>query len=487
MSKPVILLAFANDKSQPDRFLAQLSAERDGILLHLNQIPQLCEVEVVEDTDIDKLMEALQRVGPRLAIFHFAGHAGSFHLCLETALGQPELAHGAGLARFLGLQPNLQLVFLNGCSTQKQADLLLAEGVPSVIATSEKIQDNVARDLSTNFYHSLSRGDGLFTCFQEAVASVHIRHGDQHRNLFFEEESAASGRFPWDLYLRPGAERANAWNLPSAAQDPLFALPALPEIYPAEPFRYLEWFREEDARIFFGRSYQIRELYEKIRVKPQQKALAAQAKEKGWESKASLQDPPIIHLYGRSGVGKSSLLAAGLSPRLKADHQIRYLRRSEQDGLLGTLRLGMEASDSESLFMRWQKIEEQSGQPLIVFLDQGEEVFTRPMPANTPMQEWAEFLAQLQELFFRPDQTLRGKLVLSYRKEYLAEIEEAFKIAALPWQKVFLQRLKRPDVIDAIEGVSRESGCQERYRLQIQTEEGAEKSLAQQMADDLLQ
>ncbi|MEL7342693.1 MAG: hypothetical protein AAGM67_19570, partial [Bacteroidota bacterium] len=288
-------------------------------------------------------------------------------------------------------------------------------------------------------------------------------------------------------YLRPGAERTHEWNLPSAAQDPLFALPTLPEIYPPEPFRYLEWFREEDARIFFGRSYQIRELYEKIRVKPQQKALAEQAKEKGWEGKSSLQDPPIIHLYGRSGVGKSSLLAAGLSPRLKSDHQIRYLRRSEQDGLLGTLRAGMEVGDAGSLFARWQQIEEESGQPLIVFLDQGEEVFTRPMPDNVPMQEWADFLALLQQLFFTPGQSLRGKLVLSYRKEYLAEIEEAFKIAEIPWQKVFLQRLKRPDVIDAIEGVSRESGCRERYQLQIKTAAGAEKSLAQQMADDLLQ
>ncbi|MEL7530715.1 MAG: CHAT domain-containing protein [Bacteroidota bacterium] len=487
MSTPVVLLAFANDKSQPDRFLAQLQAEKDGILAHLAKIPKLCEVEIVEDTDINRLIDAFQRIGNRLAIFHFAGHAGSFHLCLESGEGKPELAHGSGLARFLGLQPNLQLVFLNGCSTQKQADLLLAEGVPAVIATSEQIKDGVAKDLSTNFFHSLSKGDGLFTAFQESVASVQIRHGERHRNLFFEETGVSSGRFPWDLYVRPGAERIHDWNLPTAANDPLFGLPPLDNIYPTEPYRFLEWFREEDARIFFGRSFQIRALYEKIRVKPQQKALEKQAKAKGWEGASALQDPPVIHLYGRSGVGKSSLLAAGLSPRLKNDHQIKYLRRSQDAGLLGTLAAGLEVDNVADIFQAWQSIEVKSQQPLIIFLDQGEEVFTRPLRGTTPTQEWVDFLARVKEIFFGSEPLLRGKLVLSYRKEYLAEIEEAFKVAALPWQKVFLQRLKRADIIDAIEGVSREDGCREKYQLSIAKQAGQDKSLAELIADDLLQ
>ncbi|MEM6345011.1 MAG: CHAT domain-containing protein [Bacteroidota bacterium] len=487
MSTPVVLLAFANDKSQPDRFLAQLKAEKEGILAHLTKISHLCEVEIVEDTDINRLMDAFQRIGNRLAIFHFAGHAGSFHLCLESSDGKAELAHGSGLARFLGLQPNLQLVFLNGCSTQKQADLLLAEGVPAIIATSQLIKDKVAKDLSINFFHSLSKGDGLFTAFQESVASVQIRHGDQHRNLFYEEQESNNSRFPWDLYVRPGAERIYDWNLPSAANNPLFELPALKDIYPSEPYRYLEWFREEDAQIFFGRSFQIRALYEKIRVKPQQRALEAQAKAKGWEGSSALQDPPVIHLYGRSGVGKSSLLAAGLSPRLKQDHQIKYLRRSQEYGLLGTLLAGLGAAEAKDIFQAWQKVEAEHKRPLIVFLDQGEEVFTRPLRGTIPSQEWREFLAVVKKIFFGPEPLLKGKLVLSYRKEYLAEIEEAFKLAALPWQKVFLQRLKLPDIIDAVEGISREEGCKAQYKLSIEQKGEREKTLAQQIADDLLQ
>ena len=47
--------------------------------------------------------------------------------------------------------------------------------------------------------------------------------------------------------------------------------------------------------------------------------------------------PPIVLFYGQSGVGKSSLLAAGLLPRLEGSHAVRYARRDQAAGLLGTL------------------------------------------------------------------------------------------------------------------------------------------------------
>ncbi|MEZ4471740.1 MAG: hypothetical protein R3F60_13265 [bacterium] len=44
----------------------------------------------------------------------------------------------------LSSQPGLQLVFLNGCSTEAQVRRLLDLGVPAVIATNRAIDDGVA-------------------------------------------------------------------------------------------------------------------------------------------------------------------------------------------------------------------------------------------------------------------------------------------------------------------------------------------------------
>lgn len=46
---------------------------------------------------------------------------------------------------------------------------------------------------------------------------------------------------------------------------------------------------------------------------------------------------PIGLLFGETGVGKSSLFAAGLAPRLKASHEVVYARRDAARGLAGTL------------------------------------------------------------------------------------------------------------------------------------------------------
>ncbi|MCB0853633.1 MAG: CHAT domain-containing protein, partial [Bacteroidetes bacterium] len=259
MSIPVIFFAFANDKTDETRFLRSLDQEMKSIQDNLSPAIEagLCEIVIEADTTIDEIIEIFQKpeYRDRISIFHFAGHAGSFHLCMETAEGKVELADAGGLASFLGLQKNLQLVFLNGCSTQLQADQLLEARVGAVIATSQAISDEVATDLSGRFYQSLSSGKGIYPAFQEAIATVQLKKGSDFRSLVWANAVETADRFPWDFYLGAGAELVKTWNLPDAAGNPLFALPQLPsKPLPESPFRYLEWFREEDAEIFFGRA-----------------------------------------------------------------------------------------------------------------------------------------------------------------------------------------------------------------------------------------
>jgi hypothetical protein len=134
-------------------------------------------------------------------------------------------------------------------------------------------------------------------------------------------------RWPWDVYVRPGAEEhAAKWSLARAARDPLLGLPSPPQTdLPALPFKHLDWFTREDAAVFFGRGRAIRDLYETL---------------------TAIDAPSIVLLFGETGVGKSSLLAAGLAPRLEASREVVYLRRDGVCGLAGTLRRALGVGES---------------------------------------------------------------------------------------------------------------------------------------------
>jgi len=115
------------------------------------------------------------------------------------------------------------------------------------------------------------------------------------------------------------------------------------------------------AHIFFGRSQQVRDLYLRI---------------------TDPGTPPVILLYGQAGAGKSSLLDAGLLPRFEATHEVRYLRRQQEGGLLDTLRLAfLPEGVGLPINEAWRSKERETGKPLVVVLDQVEEGLHSTEPA----------------------------------------------------------------------------------------------------------
>ena len=465
---PVIFLAFANDRDDNIAYLRNLPDEarllRDVLDVAAQQ--ELCEVVVRSNSTAGDIFKVFQdpKYRNRVAIFHYGGHANGYQLLLESAEGCAAAADAGGLAAFFAQQQGLRLVFLNGCSTQKQTQSLLDANIPAVISTSRSIEDQVAMDFAHLFYRGLAGGASIRTAYNEAEASVQTAKGSNTRDAYFADESdsqneLAADHWPWDLYLREGSEAADQWNLPEAVDDPLFGLPPLPEQdLPESPYRHLNWFTHNDAEVFFGRGHQIRELYDRL---------------------TAPRTAPIMLFYGQSGVGKSSILDAGLIPRLQRDYEVRYLRRT-QSGLLETLRSAFSPDDSDTpVETAWRQTEERAGKPLIVFLDQVEELYTHP--STECPDELDLLLRALQATFNNPNTRPKGKLVLGFRKEWLAELETQLIEYEVPRSKVFLEPLDRRGIIEVVQGPARSERLRGHYGLNV------EDDLAEIIADDLLE
>lgn len=454
-------MAFANEQDERLRYLRTLPDEVRALRVALQQAEDagLCELVVRSNATLDEILDILRRYRDRIAVFHYGGHADSYYLLVEKMGGLTASVHAGGFAALLGEQRGLQLVFLNGCSTQHHVNDLLAAGVPAVLATAQDIEDSMATEFATQFYTGFASGAGINTAYNEAAAALHTRYGNP---------GFLPDWLPWNLCVRPGSEETKAWNLPNAVGNPLYGLPALPEMdLPDMPYRHLNWFRRTDAETFFGRGHEIRDLYQRV---------------------TAPHGAPIVLFYGQSGVGKSSLLAAGLLPRLEQVCTVVYARRDQECGLAGSLRDaigGQEnlltepcATPADDSSRPGQMCATKAGRPLVVILDQVEEIFTRPNLALP--NELGEFLAKLQVLFGVPAKRPQLRLILSFRKEWLAEIEKRLAEHHLSCTKVFLQRLVRQGIVEAINGPAR---CQRlRYQYNLTLADG----LAEEIADDLL-
>jgi WD40 repeat protein len=539
---PVIFLAFANDKVETARYLRNLPLELEGIRKALAKAQQagLCEVVERANASVDNLIDVFQEYQERVCVFHYGGHADGYRLLLERfgpgqAAGNQE-AHGEGLVSFLAKQPGLKLIFFNGCSTQQQTLELVRAGIPAVVGTSMAIADDLATDLAVRFYAGLASGLNLDRAWSEAADSIVIRKGSANvRGMYREEDDddesgkaeVLAERFPWEVYYREGSEAVKDWNLPVAANNPLFGLPPIPPGYllPDRPFLYLKRYEREHARLFFGRSHYISNLYKLV---------------------TDRKSAPIVLMYGQAGVGKSSLLDAGLLPRLEATHEVVYIRRAQEKGLLGTLEEGLglsqerlnvrqleliaqdyqgevhtafqafldklrgrltaaqrgRLSDAEledyllrrDLLKFWLALEHELGKPLIVILDQAEEMYTRPLKpeaaklaqagsTSRPVQhahpEFGPFLNALVQLFANPALMPQGKLLLSYRKEYHPEIEEGLKMYGLPRSYLFLEQLKARDIVEIFRAFCTQPDLLQRYGI------GLEQGLAEALGADL--
>ena len=167
---PIIILGYANDADSVHLPLLNQESEEIWRALKPLQDKNYLQVYDKRNLTVDALLLDVQSSADAITIFHFAGHAGIDALGLEG--GE---AHAKGLAQVLGGLKNLKLVFLNGCCTAGQVNLLQQAGVKCIIATSIPIEDDKAMFFSISFYRGLSQKRTIEQAFLFAKAALETK------------------------------------------------------------------------------------------------------------------------------------------------------------------------------------------------------------------------------------------------------------------------------------------------------------------------
>ncbi len=210
---------------------------------------------------------------------------------------------------------------------------------------------------------------------------------------------AVSARSPEEA-LRDYLGRAVA-----AYEARLYQLVARPAARPAQPYKFLYAFEIEDSGIFFGRAAASDALYQ-----------------------ALLRDRLTV-LHAPSGAGKTSLLNAGLSPRLIRDGRLPVYARAHDDPLraikqaIAPPSLGpwpellSRLTLHEFLGLAFNQLSRQT-QELVLILDQFEEFFVS-WPDRSQRQPFIDALADCYA-----DRALPLRLLIALRKDYYSDLSD---------------------------------------------------------------
>jgi DNA-binding winged helix-turn-helix (wHTH) protein len=223
---------------------------------------------------------------------------------------------------------------------------------------------------------------------------------------------------------------------PRASSDDASSRPPLA----ARPYKFLDYYTERDASLFFGREQEVEAICSQI--------LARRA----------------FILHGRSGVGKSSILRAGLTPKLKAQGHLVFVIRSFTDPVHQMVNAlsrvcPVEAGGEPASVQLMQLIRgADDGRYVIFFLDQFEEFFTL-----LSEEARSHFLTAARELTAGD---LPVRLVFALREDLLAEMSQLkTAIPEIFHHEYRLKRLTRKQAELAITGPARAVGC--RYEPEL--------------------
>lgn len=214
----VAMLIFPNDMS-----LGSLQEEERAIqsaLLHFRKAGG--NIEVITISSVDELFDYFNLYKGQIGLIHYGGHAESNGLFIDG-----DKANAKGLAELMGTEPNLEFVFLNGCATAGQVQLLQENNVKTVLATAVPVSDNKATNFAIHFYKSLAyagSSSNLQEAFTRAKAYINTTETTPVEIAttrgFVLDDSEEITSFKWALYQNPKFENTLDWKLPKRGVNP---------------------------------------------------------------------------------------------------------------------------------------------------------------------------------------------------------------------------------------------------------------------------
>lgn len=176
-----------------------------------------------------------------------------------------------------------------------------------------------------------------------------------------------------------------------------------PDDQPHSPFVGFEPYPNSMAPFFYGRDLELKDLFDKV------------VNELG--ARTTL-------VFGPLGVGKTSLVCAGLMPRIEQLYQVAYIRSSREiiDSVLVKRMLAMEPNEGEEplfleLAFQWQEKPPELLERKIIILDQFEEFFI-----------WVPQQEELLRLYLHIATLLEARrnvdLIIVVRDEFFSQLQD---------------------------------------------------------------
>jgi len=203
-------------------------------------------------------------------IVHFCGHgAGEDGIVLEDDTGKMALVQTNALASMFKLfaKKSVDCVILNACYSEVQAEAI-SQYVNYVVGMNRAVGDRAAVAFAVAFYDGIAAGYGVEEAYEL---------GRSQMMSFLEHETP--------VFKKKKLIYSAIDHIPINFED----------VIPPNPYQGLSAFREEDAEFFFGQEKFVHNLVEVTHKQP------------------------LVAIIGPSGSGKSSVVFAGLIPKLRKE------------------------------------------------------------------------------------------------------------------------------------------------------------------------